>query len=182
VTQQFYVPDVGLVTSEETTFAGPLQYELSYYRVGSSTGAAKEVSFTVSTDAGRYAADSTLYARLTLRNSSADPIHLQFPSGQSYDLKILDEKGNVVYLWSKGKAFTMIVRDETFGPGEKTYGLAAPLSGLAAGRYTTEGYLTTAPIMYMGNVSFEIIPSQAEPGSGRRPPGQRTAVPRGHPR
>jgi len=160
VTQQFYAPYIGLVSSEETSFAGPVKYELFYYRVGASTASAQEVAFTVALDAPRYTAGSTLRARLTLRSSSPDPIHLHFPSGQSFDLKILDAKRNLVYLWSKGRAFTMIVRDETFGPGEQTYALEAPLTGLPPGRYTAEAYLTTDPLMYLGDVSFEIVTSQ----------------------
>ena len=83
VVRQYYAPYIGLVSSEETTFAGPVLYELAYYRVGSSTGAAPEVSFTVALDAPHYAAGSTLQARLTLRSTAPDPINLHFPSGQS---------------------------------------------------------------------------------------------------
>lgn len=156
LTQQYYVPFIGLVSSEETTFAGPLKFELSYYHVGSNTGAAQEVSFTTALDAPRYAVGGVLQARLTLRSSSPDPIHLIFPSGQSYDFRIYDDKGNVVYQWSRDKAFAAIFRDETFGPGERTYALTVPLADLPAGHYTVEGWLTTNPVMYLARVSFEI--------------------------
>ena len=157
LTQQFYAQGVGLVSTEETSFAGPRKFELVYYRVGSGTGGAQEVAFTVALNSPRYAPGSTLEARLTLRSNSPDPIHLHFPSGQSFDLKIYDEKGTVGDIWSKDKLFIAIIRDEQFGPGEKTYALTMRLANLPPGRYTAEGYLTTSPLLYLGRVSFEIV-------------------------
>jgi hypothetical protein len=156
-TQQYYAADIGLVRDEETSFAGPLVYELAYYRVGTRTAGAPEVSFTLALDAPQVLAGSTLGARLTLRSTSAIPIHLHFPSGQSYELKILDAKGNVVYQWSKGRAFTLIIRDETFGPGEQTYGVAAPLDTLPPGHYTAQACLTTDPILFQAEAGFDIV-------------------------
>jgi hypothetical protein len=151
---------VGLVSTEETSFAGPLKFDLTYYRVGSATGAAQEVAFTVALDAPRYPQGGTLQARLTLRSTSPDPIPLHFTSGQSFDLRIYDEQGTVGDIWSKDKLFAMIVRDELFGPGEKTYAVTMPLPNLPPGRYTAEGYLTTSPLLYLGRVSFEIVAAQ----------------------
>jgi len=158
-TRQFYAPNIGLVSSEETSFAGPLKFDLVYFHVGTSTGAAPEVSFTVALSAPQYTADEQLQARLTLRSSAPDPIRLHFPSGQSFELKIYDEKKNLVNIWSKGIFFTMIIRDENFGPGERTYGVSLALTGLAPGRYIAEPYLTTDPVMYLGQVSFAIVPN-----------------------
>jgi hypothetical protein len=101
-----------------------------------------------------------LRARLTLRSTGAEPIQLHFPSGQSFELKIYDLNGAVVDTWSKDKLFPMVIRDETFGPGEKTFDVALPLPNLAAGRYTAEGYLATSPVMYSGRVSFEVVPTR----------------------
>jgi hypothetical protein len=158
--QQFYAPYVGLASSEEETIFGPIRYELSYYHVGAVTGSGPEVSFTLALDAARYTAGSTLAARLTLRSTGADPIALQFPSGQSFDLKIVNEKGDSVFFWSAARSFTMIVRDETFGPGEETFGLTAPLANLPPGRYKAEAWLTTDPLVYLADVGFEIVAGQ----------------------
>ena len=140
-----------------------MKFEITYYRVGSGTGGAQEVSFTVALDAPRYPQGSTLQARLTLRSTSPDPILLHFPSGQSFDMKIYDEKGTVGDIWSKDKLFPAIIRDETFGRGEKTYALTMPLTNLPPGRYIAEGYLTTNPLLYLGRVSFEIVAEQDIP-------------------
>jgi len=171
VLQQFYAPSVGLVSDEERTIFGALRYELVYYRVGSTAASTPEVSFLFATGSPQYSPGGRLEARLTLRSTSPSPIRLHFPSGQSFDLKILNDQGDIVYQWSKGRFFTMIVRDETFGPGERTYGLAAPLDGLPPGRYTAQGYLTTDPLMYLGQASFEIVPGQAPSAARNLPPG-----------
>jgi hypothetical protein len=76
--------------------------------------------------------------RLTLRSTHPDPITLHFPSGQSFDLKIYDEAGEIVYTWSAGKFFTLIIRDNQLGPGERTYGFAVPLGALRPGRYKAQ--------------------------------------------
>jgi hypothetical protein len=161
VTREVFVPEIGLVLHEETSFTGPREYELTYYRSGSRSAAAPEVAFTLALDAARYSPGAVLEARLTLRSTIPQPITLEFPSGQSYDLKITDSKGEVVYLWSAGRAFTMIYRTEAFGPGEKTYGIAAPLENLNAGRYQVEAWLTTSPVLYRGTASFEIAAGAA---------------------
>lgn len=168
LTEQFYAPYIGLLSSEETTFAGPLKFELFYYRVGSNTSSGQEVAFTVAIDSPRYTVGGTLQARLTLRSSSPDPITLHFPSSQSFDLRIRGEKGNVGDLWSKDKSFATVVRDEMFGPGERTYGLTEPLTGLPPGRYIAEAFLTTDPVMYLGDVPFEIISGPGAQSRGRR--------------
>jgi hypothetical protein len=165
-TSQFYAPEIGLVRAEETSFAGPVVFELVYFRTASAAGSGPEISFSMGLSAPRYAAGDTLRARLTLRSTSLDPIHLTFPSGQSFDFKIYSEKGDIGYTWSANKLFPMIFREETFGPGEHTYGLDAPLGNLPPGRYTAEGFLTTQPLMYLARVSFEIVAGQVLPASG----------------
>lgn len=158
VTQQFYAPYVGLVQHEETSFAGPRQYELVYYHTASSSSAGAELSFAIGLDAPRYAVGSNMGVRLTLRSNSPDPITLNFPSGQSYDIKLFNESGEAVYVWSAARIFAMVIRQETFGPGERTYGVEIPLGNLQPGRYRAQGFLTTNPLMYLGEVSFEIVP------------------------
>lgn len=159
-----YAPNVGPVVYEETSFAGPRRYELVYYRAGSLSASGQEVSFTIALDAPEYEIGSTLGARLTLRSTSPNPICLTFPSGQSFDLKIFNEKGDIGYTWSADKLFPMIFRKQKFGPGEQTYGVTAPLTGLPPGRYKAQGYLTTDPITYVGEVGFRIVgPEPADP-------------------
>lgn len=158
VTQQFYAPNVGLVQHEETSFAGPRQYELVYYHTGSTSSTGTEISFTIGLDTLRAPVGSHIGVRLTLRSSSPDPIILNFPSGQSYDVKIISENGDIGYTWSADKLFPAIIRQEKFGPGERTYGVNVSLRNLPPGRYKVQGYLTTNPQQYLGETALEIVP------------------------
>jgi hypothetical protein len=157
VTKQYYAPNVGLIWDQETTFAGPTVYRLVYYHAGTSVGTPPEVSLTMAIDSAPYYTGTVLGARLTLHNSSFNPVNLHFSSGQSYDFQILNDKGDIVYTWSRDKTFAAIARDEKLGLGELTYGVTVPLDGLPPGHYIAKGFLTTAPITYVGQVSFEIL-------------------------
>jgi len=157
-TQQVYAAGVGAVIHEETSFAGPRRYDLIYFRAGSATGGTAEQSFTIGLDALRHTVGNNMAVRLTLRSTLPDPIRLHFPSGQSFDLKIYNEAGDIVYTWSADKLFILVIRDEQFGPGERTYGFPVPLLNLQPGRYKAQGYLTTSPKAYLGEISFEIVP------------------------
>ena len=166
VTTQYYAPNVGLIRDEESDFGRAVVYRLAYYRVGNSGGLQPEVSFTVAADSPWYFTGTFLAARITLRNTAFDAVSLHFPTEQSYDLKILNDQGDVVYLWSEGKDFGMSTRDEKLAsPREITYGLMVPLEGLAPGRYVAQAYLTTDPVVYFGQVGFEIVAPSGGPST-----------------
>ena len=156
LTYQIYSEGVGPVVHEETSFIGPRRYELVYFRTGAAEGT--EISFTIGLDAPRYQPGGNLAVRLTLRSTHPDAVKLHFPSGQSFDLKIYDEGGTPVYTWSADKLFIQMIRDEQFGPGERTYGFQVRLGTLRPGRYKAQGFLTTSPQMYLAETSFEIVP------------------------
>jgi len=157
VTRQYYAPNVGLIRQEQTTFAGPLVYRLIYYHAGVRTDATQEVSFTVALDSPWYFSGGLLGARLTLRNTKADAVNLHFPSSQSFDLKILNDKGEAVFVWSSSRSFAQVVRDEKLAPGELTYGASVLLDGFPAGHYVLQAYLTTNPIEYVAQVPFDVV-------------------------
>jgi hypothetical protein len=167
-TKQYYAPNVGLVRDEQTTLAGRIAYLLIYYRAGrASDGPWGEISFTMGLGSPWYFTDGLLGARLALRNLGEDPVRLQFPSGQSFELKIYNAAGEAVYTWSAGEKFTAEAREEVVGRGEIAFGVSAPLLGLPPGRYVAEGYLTTEPVTYLGRTPFEII-VPGKPGSEAR--------------
>jgi hypothetical protein len=113
---------------------------LLYARLGGVTvHAARELSFGPTLDNSIYTADMMppvqlpaaaplMSARLTLRNTG-QPIALTFPSGQSFDLEVRNDRGTVVYRWSDGQAFTQMFRSEIFGPGEKNFVVQVHLLG-----------------------------------------------------
>jgi hypothetical protein len=171
-TEDYYLPWIGLIERTFTTIAGPRTFQLIYARLGGITVVSEQqISFALSLDRSIYYANlmppvdpqravPVMTARLTLRNTD-QPIRLEYPSGQTYDLAIRNEKGDVVYQWSDGQAFTMALRMETFGPGEKNWTITVPLGlkgvPFAEGRYVAEGWLTTiGPKAYATSVGFEI--------------------------
>ncbi len=174
ITEDYYLPYIGLLRRTTTTIAGPKTFNLIYARLGGITVVSeKHVSFTLTLDRAVYVADlmppvdprravPQMTARLTLRSTQDDPVPLEFPSGQTYDLAIKNDQGDIVYQWSRGKAFTMVVRSEQFGPGEKNWAIIAPLGTpdnkpFPAGKYTAEAWLTTNPArLYSATVAFEV--------------------------
>ena len=150
IQRETYLPYVGLVEHVVDNIAGAQKYSLVYSRTGVTEVTTQEIRFSLSIDA------SASTARLTLRNTTPDPASLAFPSGQSYDLKLRNEKGDVVYVWSADKLFSQVVRTESFGPGERNYVILLPLENFPAGKYVADAFLTTtSPGTYAASVGFE---------------------------
>ena len=174
IIQETFLPGIGLAFRTQAT-GGPSygSWELIYARVGGVTvDSAPELSFSIALDNSMYVVDMMppvslataaplLTARLRLRDT-AQPITLIFPSGQSFDFTITNDKGVIVYRWSDGQAFPMIVRTETFGPGEKDFVIQPRLNGsdkapLPAGKYVAEGWLTTMGAkVFDASVPFQV--------------------------
>ena len=173
LTEEYFLPWVGLVHRSEQTIAGPRRYDLIYSRTGGVTYVTEpHLTFSVTLDRSAYVANlmppipdvgpPQLLARLTLRNTTPDPVRLDFPTSQRYDLEIRNEAGEAVYRWSDGKGFLDVIGQEEFGPGERNYTVLAPLSGkdgsaLEPGRYTVEVWLATGrQRMFAALVAFEM--------------------------
>lgn len=157
VTQQYFLPYVGMILYETTSIAGPVRHELVYSRTGFTNIVAETNAFTLATDVPTYKAgeNTAMLARVTLHVTQ--PVTLTFPSSQNSDLRITNEKGESVYVWSADKLFAQVFREEKIGPGERNWVMEVPLGNLAPGRYTAEGWLTTQPRQYSATVSFEIV-------------------------
>lgn len=160
ITEDYFLPYVGLLRHVTTSIAGPVQYDLVYARSGATNVDVSQLGFTMALDSTTYKAGRTAQAnvRLTLRSTLSEPVPLTFRSGQSYDIKIYNDRGEIVYVWSADKVFTQIIRMEKFGPGERNYAVPVPLSNLSAGRYLAEGYLKTEPRQFSATIGFEIAP------------------------
>jgi len=98
-------------------------------------------------------------ARLSVRNTTGAPIELVWPSGQRYDFVIRDEKGQIVWRWSEGRAFTLVFGTESFS-GERNYTelirLGRDGKPFQPGKYTLEAWLATQPRIYAATAGFEI--------------------------
>lgn len=157
VREQYFAPGVGLVKQESTTIAGPQVYELMYSRTGKTSLEAANVGFTIALDKPGYdRGTADMLVRLTVRSTHPEPVTLFFPSGQSYELRIWDGEGRVVYTWSADKLFIQATRRETFGPGERSFVFTVPIGQLRPGRYAAEANLLTQPGSYSGVAQFDI--------------------------
>jgi Intracellular proteinase inhibitor len=159
---EFYAPYIGLVERTSFTIAGPRKTQLIYARVGGVTVlSAPEVSFTVAVDKSVYAAGENALVRMAVRNTSAEPLSLFFPSGQRFDIAIRNQAGVEVYRWSASRVFIQVAGTETLAVGERNYAETIALANgagqpLAAGSYRLEAWLATSPARYAGTVAFDI--------------------------
>jgi hypothetical protein len=138
-----FLPYVGMVQHVADNVAGARTYALIYSRTGVTEVTTSEIRFSLSLDSAVYPVGTKtpveMISRLTLRNTTPDPITLQFSSGQS----------------SADKLFAQVIRNEKFGPGERNYVIQVPLPSLPAGKYVVDAYVTTKPITYTASAAFE---------------------------
>lgn len=162
--REVYAPWIGLVHRSGITIAGPRASELIYARLGGVTVlSAPEVAFSLTLDRAVYR-EPALLARITLRHSQPEPIPLIFPSGQTFELVIRSERGDEVYRWSEGKAFTLAIRRQEFSAGEFNWPVTVELRDregkpFPPGRYFAEAWLTTmGPKAFAASAPLEITP------------------------
>ena len=160
-TSETFLPWIGLVRRESTTLIGPQVLELVYSRTGGVTALSEpEVSFSLSigrnTTVPLRGLPAPIEARLTLRVTSA-PVELNFNSSQRTDFAIYNEQGQTVYLSSATRLYAAVLGKEIVGPGERNWTEVIPVTGLAPGRYTLEGWLNNSgPKRFTATVGFEV--------------------------
>jgi hypothetical protein len=86
-------------------------------------------------------ADSVQF-HLSVTNTSAEPLELTFPTGQSFDFAVM-QNGREVWRWSADQMFTQAIRTEQLQPGQTQSYRATwvPPPGLS-GEFTVRGTLT----------------------------------------
>lgn len=161
-----FAPYIGLVERAFVTIAGPRRMELIYARVGGVTVLSQPaVSFGVTLDRAVYDVGSAATVLMTLRNTSANTVTLNFNSGQRYDIVIRDEAGKEVFRDSARRTYVQVTGLEEIAQGERNYielVTLASLEGqaLPAGRYSLEAWLAATSAgqrpQYAGTVGFEI--------------------------
>ncbi|MBS1825554.1 MAG: hypothetical protein JST93_09560 [Acidobacteria bacterium] len=138
-----FLPYVGLAQRRMSNIAGEVVWDLVYARLGGFTAfSEQERSFQASLNSARFGTNDPITVRMTLRNTTGTPLELTFPSGQDFDVVIRNEKGDEVYRWSNGRAFTLAIRTFRFS-GEKNYAVAVR-PGLPAGTYTLAASLAVS--------------------------------------
>ena len=143
-------------------------------------GADPSLSFGLSLDraiyvnSDRYGTGAQLFARLTLRHSLAEPLRLDFPTPQVFDLVVCTGNGEIIRQWSSGKFFPQVLHTEVFHQGEKNYAVSISLTDasgapLPTGSYFVEAWLTTTGSRsYDARVGFAIVQPQQSRGAPRR--------------
>lgn len=173
IERELFLPYIGMVHRRQNA-GGPavITYDLIYSRTGGVTVLSEpELSVALTLDRAVYYANlmppvdperavPVMTARLTLRNTTPAPVELVWPSGQRYDFLIRNEKGEIVWRWSDGKAFILLFGTESFA-GERNYTELIRLGGadgkpFPPGRYTLEAWLATQPRAYAATVAFEM--------------------------
>jgi hypothetical protein len=162
--REVFLPYVGLVHREQGA-GGPamLSWDMIYARLGGVTYISEQTAgFGLSLDRAVYPVSSEMVARLTITNTHWEPLQLEFPSSQTFEFVLKNERGDTVYQWSDGRSFLPVMRSEMYGYGEKNYAILVPLAAktgvpLPAGKYTAEAWLTTStPQLYRASTGFEI--------------------------
>jgi hypothetical protein len=117
---------------------------------------AMPIKVTVATEKTKYAVGDPIKMTLTVKNTSKQIVPLRFGSGQRYDFILREGSkpdGKVLWQWSRGKMFTMMVSSQPLEMGKSftysfTYDPKAapskpPAETLKAGTYTLTGTLAT---------------------------------------
>jgi hypothetical protein len=173
ITSEVFLPWVGLVRRTMTTIAGPVSFDLVYARLGEATLLEySAVGFGITVDRNPYYANlmppvdprqavPVMTARLTLKNRQDQPFRITFSSGQTYDFVVRNEKGDEMYRWSEGKAFTLALRNVEVPRGELNWAELIPLGKdgkpWPQGSYVVEGWLaTTGGKIYAASTAFEL--------------------------
>lgn len=158
IVREQFLPWIGLVFREENTGGpGVTRHELVYARVrGNNVFTTGEASFRLSLGQNAYRAGSTVTARLTMVNTTGQPVRIPFPSTQRFDLAIRSAAGATVYQWSADKLFAAVAESVDFR-GETHWIVTAPLDRIPAGRYSVEAWLASeAGSRWRALSSFEV--------------------------
>jgi hypothetical protein len=160
IDHDYFLPNIGLVRRVETSFSGPVIYDLVYASVnGFITLAAPESGFSIATPSP-IAEGSRIFTRLTARNGGTSPLQLMFSSTQNFNLELTNAStGETVYNWASDKLFLQATQTVNVHREKNWIVDFAVPQGLSAGTYILEGYLTTTEKSqpYRARVKLEVV-------------------------
>lgn len=114
---------------------------------------APELAFTLTTTRATWAPGDTVIAALDLVNRGGGEAVLPFPSGQRYDLALMEEAGDTLWRWSNERGFIQVLGEERLAGGgalhwEEPVALpAAPGHYLLSAWVTSPGAPTAEPLL-----------------------------------
>jgi hypothetical protein len=124
---------------------------------------------SVATDKSTYALGEPVQFTLQVRNTASAAVTVTLPTGQDYDFIVRAADGTEVWRWSHDQAFTQVVRQATFGPGEtKTFTTTWDQRNndgqpVGAGQFTVTGVYTGSPPVQSAPRPFTIGPGSPTP-------------------
>lgn len=77
------------------------------------------VELVLSVDKEVYAAGEPLQMELLVRNPGPAAVTFQFTDSQRYDFAVYNERGTLVWYWSRDKVFAQVLGSLTLAPGEE---------------------------------------------------------------
>ena len=80
----------------------------------------------------------------SVTNVGKKHVELSFPSGQSYDIVVVDSLGREVWHWSQGRMFTQGVQNKQLGTGDVMHVAEAWKRPATSGRYTAIAKLNSS--------------------------------------
>jgi hypothetical protein len=153
IESELYVNHVGMVRRVGISIGGPVAFELVYARAGRLTYEPETmVAFRValpSSTVERADPQERPLLKGSLRvSSNGQPVTLDYPTMQTYDLQLRDSRGNVLATWSAGRLFGQASRQ--IRGQEISFDFEMPLAdqagkALADGDYVLEAWLPAEP-------------------------------------
>lgn len=147
--EAWFAPKVGIVKWTSGSIIGPVAYSITNGRVGGLSFGSSTLQSAVKISASFPQSNIVLAsgteqveANLELTNTSSQDLLLNFSSGQEFEITLLDNRQQIVNVWSADKRFTQALRQVALAAGEsRSFGGALGLHNmnglpLATGNYT----------------------------------------------
>ena len=93
---------------------------------------------------------------LSVRNNSLRMIELRFPNGKTHDFYVLDESGNEVWRWSKGRMFTQTLQNKLIKSKDNAVFVDKWDAANAHGKFTAVAVLASVNHVIEEKAEFEL--------------------------
>jgi hypothetical protein len=96
------------------------------------------------------------YFEILLENKGGFPLHFEFPTSKAYEISVIDEKGEVVYLYSKGRSFLQAFQTVTVEP-HKIYKRVEQWNYRNNGKRVPPGEYTVRTVLLPSRINDEPV-------------------------
>ncbi len=99
--------------------------------------------------------DNEVHFALKVRNDGDRKVEVNFPSGMTHDIAVLDERGRQVWRWSDGRLFTSAYQNKVLR-SDDTLSFSESWKAPAPGRYTAVARLVSNNYPQIQRVQFAV--------------------------